>query len=96
MYGFAIHIALVGFLAAPAPSQHPALDLEAAGVRLLSLSAGFTTDTIPLSQADLIVPRGWGMPFWLPLVHAGARVGGTREEQNAHFEMGYCVCARLT
>lgn len=36
---------------------------------------------------DLIVPAGWGMPFWLSIVHAGARVAGVRERESLLLEM---------
>ncbi|OCH85746.1 POP1-domain-containing protein [Obba rivulosa] len=39
----------------------------------------------------LIVPSGWGMPFFSSLTHTGTRVGGQRERQTQAFEAG-CVC----
>lgn len=27
----------------------------------------------------MILPAGWSMSFWIPLVYSGARVGGLRE-----------------
>jgi hypothetical protein len=81
----------VGFLAVQVPSRCLVLDLAAAGVlyALLVCIFGGSPLIVFAPRADLIAPRGWGMPFWLPLVHAGARVGGTREEQQAQFEMGF-------
>ncbi|GJJ72973.1 ribonuclease P/MRP protein subunit POP1 [Entomortierella parvispora] len=34
----------------------------------------------------LILPRGWGMPFWKSFIFAGAKPGGTRERRSFHFE----------
>ncbi|KAF9898081.1 hypothetical protein BX616_004518 [Lobosporangium transversale] len=34
----------------------------------------------------LILPKGWGMPFWKSFIFAGARPGGTRERRSFHFE----------
>ncbi|KAF9435347.1 hypothetical protein BGZ76_006455 [Entomortierella beljakovae] len=34
----------------------------------------------------LILPKGWGMPFWKSLIFAGARPGGLRERRSFHFE----------
>ncbi|KAJ8290957.1 hypothetical protein GJAV_G00019650 [Gymnothorax javanicus] len=28
---------------------------------------------------DLLLPKGWGMAFWIPLVYRGVRIGGLRE-----------------
>nr|XP_020044089.1 ribonucleases P/MRP protein subunit POP1 [Castor canadensis] len=28
---------------------------------------------------DVLLPKGWGMAFWIPLVYRGARVGGLKE-----------------
>ncbi|XP_048363390.1 ribonucleases P/MRP protein subunit POP1 isoform X2 [Sphaerodactylus townsendi] len=28
---------------------------------------------------DILLPKGWGMAFWLPLIYRGARVGGLQE-----------------
>ncbi|EDQ91820.1 uncharacterized protein MONBRDRAFT_5868 [Monosiga brevicollis MX1] len=37
---------------------------------------------------DLIVPRRWALPFWMMLVHAGARVHGQAEERRLALESG--------
>ncbi len=37
---------------------------------------------------DLIVPKGWGTAFWLPLVYAGGHAGGLRDLRSLSFEMG--------
>ncbi|KAI8986191.1 POP1-domain-containing protein [Trametes punicea] len=36
----------------------------------------------------LIVPQGWGMPFFSSLIYTGTRVGGQRERQTQAFEAG--------
>ncbi|KAI0821998.1 POP1-domain-containing protein [Trametes gibbosa] len=36
----------------------------------------------------LIVPQGWGMPFFSSLTYTGTRVGGQRERQTQAFEAG--------
>ncbi|XP_029115863.1 ribonucleases P/MRP protein subunit POP1 [Scleropages formosus] len=48
---------------------------------------------------DLLLPKGWGMAFWVPLVYQGVRVGGLREalkhSQNKgapHFPHDYPDC----
>ncbi|XP_042187961.1 ribonucleases P/MRP protein subunit POP1, partial [Callorhinchus milii] len=28
---------------------------------------------------DILIPKGWGMAFWIPLIYRGARVGGLQE-----------------
>ncbi|XP_077289093.1 POP1 ribonuclease P/MRP subunit [Arctopsyche grandis] len=37
---------------------------------------------------DLILPAGYGMPFWLSLILRGARTGGLRETSKLLFESG--------
>ena len=37
---------------------------------------------------DLIVPNTWGMAFWLPLIHMGARAIGQNELNYLMFESG--------
>ncbi|KAI0688915.1 POP1-domain-containing protein [Earliella scabrosa] len=37
---------------------------------------------------SLIVPQGWGMPFFSSLTYTGTRVGGQRERQTQAFEAG--------
>ncbi|CAG4950015.1 unnamed protein product [Colias eurytheme] len=39
---------------------------------------------------DIIVPSGYGIPFWLTFVMFGARTGGLRETENLAHEMGEC------
>ncbi|KAI0333745.1 POP1-domain-containing protein [Cubamyces sp. BRFM 1775] len=36
----------------------------------------------------LIIPQGWGMPFFSSLTYTGTRVGGQRERQTQAFEAG--------
>eukprot|EP00124_Ichthyophonus_hoferi_P003344 Ihof_evm3s285 gene=Ihof_evmTU3s285 len=35
---------------------------------------------------DLLVPRGWGMPFWMSLVYAGGKPGGLQEQHKLRTE----------
>lgn len=37
---------------------------------------------------DVIIPTGWSMAFWIPLVYNGARVGGLREAASTSSEQG--------
>ncbi|CAH2091046.1 unnamed protein product [Euphydryas editha] len=39
---------------------------------------------------DIIIPSGYGLPFWLTFIMFGARSGGLRETENLAFEMGEC------
>ncbi|KAM4633237.1 ribonucleases P/MRP protein subunit POP1 [Polymixia lowei] len=48
---------------------------------------------------DLLLPKGWGMAFWVPLVYRGVRIGGLKmslkHSQNkgaAHFPHDYPDC----
>ncbi|KAI5123460.1 hypothetical protein M0805_008830 [Coniferiporia weirii] len=44
--------------------------------------------TRPLHGWTVIVPKGWGMPFFSSLIYTGTRVGGQRERETQHFEAG--------
>ena len=46
------------------------------------------TSTTSLHGWTLVVPQGWGMPFFSSLTHTGTRVGGQRERQTQAFEAG--------
>ena len=35
---------------------------------------------------DLIIPEGWGMAFWLPIVYAGARAAGVLDRAERKYE----------
>jgi hypothetical protein len=37
---------------------------------------------------DVVVPHMWAMPFWMTLVHFGAKAVGLKEMKYAHFESG--------
>ncbi|XP_028835953.1 ribonucleases P/MRP protein subunit POP1 isoform X2 [Denticeps clupeoides] len=37
---------------------------------------------------DLLLPKGWGMAFWVPLVYRGVRIGGLRMAQKHSQHMG--------
>jgi len=38
---------------------------------------------------DIVVPRSWAMPFWLPLIHLGCRSIGQSELDYLLFESGF-------
>ena len=46
------------------------------------------TTTTSLHGWTLIVPQGWGMPFFSSLTYTGTRTGGQRERQTQAFEAG--------
>lgn len=37
---------------------------------------------------DVVLPKGWGMPLWVSLIHAGCRVVGLRDSRKLSHEMG--------
>lgn len=39
---------------------------------------------------DIIVPSGYGLPFWQTFIMFGARAGGLRETESLALEMGEC------
>ncbi|XP_045766894.1 ribonucleases P/MRP protein subunit POP1 [Maniola jurtina] len=39
---------------------------------------------------DIIIPAGYGLPFWLTFIMFGARAGGLRETESIAFETGDC------
>lgn len=39
---------------------------------------------------DIIVPSGYGLPFWQTFIMFGARAGGLREAESLALEMGEC------
>ncbi|XP_028170834.1 ribonucleases P/MRP protein subunit POP1 [Ostrinia furnacalis] len=39
---------------------------------------------------DIIIPPGYGLPFWQTFIMFGARSGGLRESEHLSFEMGEC------
>lgn len=43
-------------------------------------------NTHALHGWTLIIPKGWGMPFFSSLTHTGTRVAGQRERLSQHFE----------
>ncbi|EIW59552.1 POP1-domain-containing protein [Trametes versicolor FP-101664 SS1] len=47
-----------------------------------------SSTTNALHGWTLIVPQGWGMPFFSSLTYTGTRVGGQRERQTQAFEAG--------
>ncbi|MCI4391374.1 hypothetical protein PGIGA_G00133550 [Pangasianodon gigas] len=57
-------------LLTPAQSRVPILLVNQAGKQLGEERLGWG------SGWDLLLPKGWGMAFWVPLVYCGVRVGG--------------------
>ncbi|KAI0352614.1 POP1-domain-containing protein [Trametes cingulata] len=53
-----------------------------------SASLPRSTTTTSLHGWTLIIPQGWGMPFFSSLTYTGTRVGGQRERQTQAFEAG--------
>ena len=60
--------------------ENPSLSQDAQSPRL--------TSTTALHGWTLIVPQGWGMPFFSSLTYTGTRTGGQRERQTQSFEAG--------
>jgi len=62
----------------------------------LSINLGNDESRVPIvilpdtnnSHLDLLIPAGWGMPFWMCLVFNGCRVGADRELQHLSLEQG--------
>ncbi|KAI7892348.1 NUC188 domain-containing protein [Mucor mucedo] len=75
----------------PTDAQIPILLIQRGGPAYNK--AGITQK--PLSSHELvegwtlILPRGWGLPFWKSLVFAGARVAGFEDVRAMHFESGF-------
>lgn len=44
---------------------------------------------------DIIMPRSWAMPFWLPLIHLGCRSVGQSEIDYMLFESGLLKISHL-
>ncbi|OBZ71160.1 Ribonucleases P/MRP protein subunit pop1 [Grifola frondosa] len=54
-----------------------------------SQSPSYQTDDSPSIHGwTLIIPQGWGMPFFSSLTYTGTRVAGQRERQTQSFEAG--------
>ncbi|KAI9456168.1 POP1-domain-containing protein [Russula earlei] len=63
--------------------------VRSSSASLLPQSFPRTTQSDPnLHGWTLIVPKGWGMPFFTSLVYTGTRVGGQRERAHQAFEAG--------
>lgn len=67
---------------------------------LLIQRGGPVSDKATISQKPLasheliegwtmILPRGWGLPFWKSLVFAGCRVAGFQDVRAMHYESGF-------
>ncbi|KAI5620875.1 ribonucleases P/MRP protein subunit POP1 [Silurus asotus] len=80
-------------LTTPAQGRVPILLVNQAGKQLGEERLGWG------SGWDLLLPKGWGMAFWVPLVYSGVRVGGLqmslKHSQNKgtpHFPHNYPDC----
>ncbi|KAL4237001.1 Ribonucleases P/MRP protein subunit pop1 [Mactra antiquata] len=67
-------------------SRIPVIIIQRPGVTSLVKSLGSDQTAGQGEGLDIILPKGWGMAFWLALVYRGARVGGLREEECNAFE----------
>ncbi|XP_053343428.1 ribonucleases P/MRP protein subunit POP1 [Clarias gariepinus] len=80
-------------LQTPAQSRVPILLVNQAGKQVGEERLGWG------SGWDLLLPKGWGMAFWIPLVYCGVRVGGlqmslkhSENKSMPHFPHGYPDC----
>ena len=63
-------------------SRIPILLLQRPGSQSSSSRETGTVRSGVGSGWDLLVPKGWGMAFWIAMVYRGARVGGLREARS--------------
>lgn len=52
------------------------------------ISTSDSKDQHPISGFTLVVPEGWGMPFWNSIAFCSVRIGGQREKAQQSFEAG--------
>lgn len=57
-------------------------------------TSGSTSSSRSIHGWTLIIPAGWGMPFFSSLTHTGTRVGGQRERKTQAFEAGCAYFSR--
>ena len=67
-------------------SKIPVLLVQNPGVFSPAISRGHDPAAGRGSGWDIIIPKGWGMAFWLTLVYRGARCGGIHELESSAFE----------
>ena len=67
---------------------HGVLQLEEGGVRGYQRGVKKSVATSSVSGWDVVLPREWGMGFWVSLVYRGARACGKTELQKCHLETG--------
>lgn len=75
---------------ATAAAQLPILLIQqknARGERRKGATAGGAGEHMG-SGWDVVLPKGWGMPLWVSLIHAGCRVVGLRDVRKLCHEMG--------
>ncbi|KAF9217819.1 hypothetical protein BGZ59_009792 [Podila verticillata] len=68
-----------------ADSQVPILLMQREGKPQISRAPGGGSSEFECGWS-LILPKGWGMPFWKSFIFVGARPGGLRERRSFHFE----------
>ena len=69
-------------------SKIPVMLVQNPGVTSPTIARGHDPTPGRGSGWDLILPKGWGRPFWLSLVYREARCGGIHELECAAFEQG--------
>lgn len=68
-------------------SRVPVIVIQRPGVTDLSNTGSHAPNPGRGSGFDILLPKGWGMAFWVALVFRGARCAGLREREcNAHEE----------
>ncbi|XP_045157725.2 ribonucleases P/MRP protein subunit POP1-like [Mercenaria mercenaria] len=68
-------------------SRIPVIVIQRPGVTSLANCRGHSPNLGQGSGFDMLLPKGWGMAFWLALVFRGARCAGLREQEcNAYEE----------
>ncbi|EDV23387.1 uncharacterized protein TRIADDRAFT_57961 [Trichoplax adhaerens] len=65
----------------------PVLLIQQTGATATLININNESDFIN-SGWDLILPAGWGMPFWLSLIYCGARAIGLQESAKQYLEQG--------
>lgn len=72
-------------------SRIPVIVIQRPGVTTLASTGCHAPNLGRGSGFDLLVPKGWGMAFWLALVFRGARCAGLRERECNAYEEKSCL-----
>ncbi|XP_043921571.1 ribonucleases P/MRP protein subunit POP1 isoform X2 [Protopterus annectens] len=65
----------------PHESKIPILMIQQSGKRTGDMQTGWG------SGWDVLLPKGWGMAFWIPFIYRGVRVGGLQEGlKHSHYK----------